>query len=568
MPKTQGNKASDLTSKVIEKVDDLVGIKGLHINELPLRKVPDYMRKKGGIWYWTGALVSMAFVYQIITGLVLLLYYNSAAAYTDTEALINSVPYGALILSTHLYGAYAMIVLLYLHMFRNYFASAYKKPRQLQWILGVLLLGLTLGVAYFGYSMTGDQLSLDATDVGRGIAQSIPVIGNALNAIVFGNGTSNGLFIRMLGWHIVFTVLIGAVFGLHFFLAEANSIMPSSRDTNHRFPAIDVEKPDYKPWYPHNMAFMAQLGMFSFGFIILIPSILGLIPNVPVLFSPFPISPAQIPLVQSGAIPAYPPWFLLFLYKVMDFNILPYLQGPLHQFSAQFVLSILFAGVPGIFFILLPFLDRSNDRHPLARPIITSIGILMIVYLVILSAWGALQPGVPISMITVGVVMVIPFVLVFGGVFFLSRLYKKGKFKVTPRNLLTSYLIYVFLFIGAMLAFSQNIAAFMYRPDGLNLLSSAITGGATGFIALGVMKSADATTKLEKETPRKPINVGRSGAIAITTILTMTALALTYVIFTISPYGTGAMEFGVGLGIDLILAGIILRIYRLVAYNE
>ncbi len=447
MAKNISDKLAETAKVATAKVNDLVGVEGLHINELPLKKVPSYMRRKGGIWYWTGALITMAFVYQVITGLILLLYYDPANAYNGTEALISTVPYGALILSTHLYGAYAMIVLIYVHMFRNYFTAAYKKPRQRQWILGVILLGLTLGVAYFGYSMTGDQLSLDATDVGRGIAESAPVLGTFLETVVFGNGTSTDTFMRMLGWHIIFTALVGLVFGLHFYLAESNSIMPKSKDTNGKFPAVDTEKPDYKPWYPYNFAFMAQLAMFAFGFIILVPSIVALIPSVPVLFSPFPISPSQIPLVQAGVIPAYPPWFLLFLYKAVDFNILPYEVGPLQGLAPYFVISVIFGGVPAIYFILLPFLDRSNDRHPLSRPIITSFGILSIIYLVVLSVWGAIQPGIPISMMTVAVVFLIPFFVVVLSILYLSNLYRKGKFKLSVNRLITSYLIYIFLFI-------------------------------------------------------------------------------------------------------------------------
>ncbi|MFG1460608.1 MAG: cytochrome bc complex cytochrome b subunit [Thermoplasmataceae archaeon] len=568
MAKTISDKLAETAKVATTKVTDLVGVEGLHINELPLKKVPSYMRRKGGIWYWTGALITMAFVYQVVTGLILLLYYDPANAYDGTEALISTVPYGALILSTHLYGAYAMIVLIYVHMFRNYFTAAYKKPRQLQWILGVVLLGLTLGVAYFGYSMTGDQLSLDATDVGRGIAESVPVLGTFLETVVFGNGTSTDTFMRMLGWHIIFTALVGLVFGLHFYLAESNSIMPKSKDTKDRFPAVDTEKPDYKPWYPYNFAFMAQLAMFAFGFIILVPSIVALIPSVPVLFSPFPISPSQIPLVQAGVIPAYPPWFLLFLYKAVDFNILPYEVGPLAGLAPYFVISTIFGGVPAIYFIILPFIDRSNDRHPLSRPIITSFGILSIIYLVLLSVWGAAQPGIPISMMTVAVVFLIPFFVVVLSILYLSRLYRAGKFKISVNRLIASYLIYIFLFIGALLVFSENFAAFMARPDGLNLVSTIFTGGATSFIAFGVMKSSDYTSQLEKETVvKQAFRISKNSAIAIATILTILTIAITYIIFTLNPI-TGAMEFGVGLGFDLILAGIVLRLYRLVAYDE
>ena len=73
------------------------------------RKVPDYMRRKGGMWYWTGAMVMFAFLYEVITGLVILFYYQPTAAYASTENFLNSTPFGSIILTTHLYGAYAMI---------------------------------------------------------------------------------------------------------------------------------------------------------------------------------------------------------------------------------------------------------------------------------------------------------------------------------------------------------------------------------------------------------------------------------------------------------------------------
>ncbi|WP_162509179.1 cytochrome b N-terminal domain-containing protein [Thermogymnomonas acidicola] len=110
-----------------------------------------------------------------------------------------------------------------------------QEARQLQWITGVILLLLTVGVGYFGYSMTGDVLSVDATDVGRGIALSVPVIGPPwLENVFFGNGTTTGLFIRMLGWHIILAALVGLLFGFHFFMAEANGMMPSNKESKYR----------------------------------------------------------------------------------------------------------------------------------------------------------------------------------------------------------------------------------------------------------------------------------------------------------------------------------------------
>ncbi|MEM4772169.1 MAG: cytochrome b N-terminal domain-containing protein, partial [Thermoplasmatales archaeon] len=165
------------------------------------RKVPDYMRSRGGIWYWTGAMVMIAFFYEVATGLILFLYYQPSNAYASTEAILG-IPYGSVILTTHLYGAYIMIALVYVHLLRNLFVGAYKKPREMQWVSGVILLILTVAVAYFGYSLSGDVLSSDATDVARGIINGFPFIGSYLSLIILGNGESISLFTRYEGWHI------------------------------------------------------------------------------------------------------------------------------------------------------------------------------------------------------------------------------------------------------------------------------------------------------------------------------------------------------------------------------
>jgi len=130
---------------LIEEILDRLGVR-----EVPFFRTPDYMYNPS---YWLGAMVTAAFLYTVITGLLLLVNYIPADAYGSTHDIINSVPYGAVLLFSHLYGSYAMIVLAYVHMFRNYYKGAYKSPRELQWVTGVILLALTLGASFFGYSL-------------------------------------------------------------------------------------------------------------------------------------------------------------------------------------------------------------------------------------------------------------------------------------------------------------------------------------------------------------------------------------------------------------------------------
>lgn len=536
----------------------------LKIEELPVRRVPDYMRKKGGIWYWTGALITMAFVYQVITGLILLLYYNAGNPYISTEYLLTNIPYGSLFLTTHLYGAYAMIVLVYIHMFRNYFFGSYKKPRQLQWILGVILLATTIGVGYFGYSMTGDVLAIDATDVGRGIAASLPIIGNPLASIFFGGGTSVSLFERMLGWHIILAAVVGGLFGLHFYLAEANSMAPSNKESNYKAPAIDVEKPSYKPWNPYNMIFMIQLALYTFGAIILITAVIDALPSVPTLFDPFPqVSPSS-PL--AAYVPTYPPWFLLFVYKAVDFEMFL----PFGAFSAL-AATVVFAVIPLLYFLGLPFIDSNNDLHPLGRPVVTSFGILGIIYMAILSLWGAISPGTQIPAYQTAAVLIPPFIIVVGGMLLISRQYRRGKLKPTSNRMIGSSILFILFLMFTMYSLTQNFSAFLSAPDGLNLTTTLFAGGVTAFAAVGTMKSAQVTKKYEAAEPKKqnrsPLSM--NAAIVISSILAVVSVGIIYYIWGLDPVNIVAeAAFGIGLGIVLIIGGVILRIYRLAAYNE
>lgn len=545
-----------------EMVEDTFGEDPLGIKELPFKTQPNYMRGKGGIWYWTGGLTAIAFFYQIISGLIILLYYNPAQAYYSTEYFLNNVPYGALLLTTHLYGAYAMIVLIYIHMYRNYFVGAYKKPRQIQWILGVILLALTVGTAYFGYSLTGDILSADATDVGKGIAMLTPVIGKILVEIGFGDGTSTGLFIRFLGWHIILTALIGAVFGLHFFLAENHNFKPAGYKTNYKAPAMVDDYHEHKAWYPYNMVFMIQLGLITIGLIIIIPSIIGLLPGVPLLFSPFPQVAPSSPLAPY--VPPYPPWFLLFLYKAIDFNI----YGNIRALNtiAPLVTSALFGIIPLLYFILIPFLDRSNELHPLARPKTTAFGILGIVYMIILSAWGAMTPGVQIPAPEVVLVLLPPFVIVMGGMLVLGSLYKRGHLKVSADKLIVSTVVFIMILIGSVMALSYNFAAFLLNSSAMNLVAMLFSGGVTAFAAFGTVRAADYSVKAPKKVRQGPL-MSKNSAMVIALILTVVSIVIMALAVPLNPY-TQSLVFGLALGIDLIIAGVITRLYRLVAYDE
>lgn len=519
------------------------------------RRVPDYMRRKGGAWYWTGAMVTTAFLYEVITGLIILMYYQPSQAYTSTESFVNSVPFGSIILTTHLYGAYMMIVLVYVHLLRNLFVAAYKKPRMMQWLTGIILLALTVGIGFFGYSMSGDVLSADATDVGTGIARGIPFIGNYLSLIFFGDGTPISLFHRMLGWHIVLAAGIGLLFIGHFIMAEYNSIMPSHRDANYRAPAIDDEKPGYKPWYPHNLFYMLEIGTLTLAAILIITSVIAALGSaVPALFSPFPqVSPSS-PLAQN--VPAYPPWFLLFVYKAVDFS---FMAGP-----GPFYATLIFAGIPVFYLLLLPYFDRSPSLKLTDRPITFGLAILGIIFFVGLSAWGGLTPGVAIPTSQVLAFFLVPIFTVVPLVYYLSRNYQKSGLDTahfTQLAISMSLLGLSGFGLGMLIdAVIRSGNSIYYVPS---ILMAMVVALLVTLVAYTIWDSKHAAEKKHPKPISRRMKNTLGGAFT---------LGAFFLVTVIQPFSvTSTLQeslFGIGLGIVFLIAAANLKLYRSVALGE
>lgn len=523
-------------------------------NPQPLpRKVPDYMRKRGGMWYWTGAMVMFAFLYEVITGLVILFYYQPTSAYTSTENFLNSTPFGSIILTTHLYGAYAMIALLYLHLLRNLFVGAYKKPRKNQWFIGVLLLLTTLAVGFFGYSMSGDVLAANATGVGKGIAAETPVIGTYLEGIFFGNGTTASLFQRMLGWHIILVAVIGILFLGHFFLAEYNTIMPRRVESKYRAPLVDVETSEYKPWYPYNMLFMVQIALYTFSAIVLIPSVVVALPNVPTLFSPFP----QVAAGTAFSGPLYPPWFLLFVYKAMDFQVSSIID--------PFWATVIFAGAPLLYLLALPVLDRNNSLSMIDRPVTVSLGIIGIAYLVGLSIWGALTPAMFIPDMDVLLFFVVVglsiFVVVEAAIW--SIKYRKTKLN-NPGKV---YILLAFTGISAFGTGSLAIPSIIsFNPTvGISAILLAMLTAYLVLLDFTHIHQREVLAPVEKkEVKMKPVTYT-----LISAFLVFCAIVILFIIMPLNPsIVSQEAGYGIGIGLMLFISGTLVKIYRTTEYGE
>jgi menaquinol-cytochrome c reductase cytochrome b subunit len=182
------------------------------------RKVP-----KGTNWYYTlGSATMFAFLSQAVTGVFLAMYYepDPSRAYESASRITNEVFLGELVRGMHRWGSTVMIVLIFLHMGRTFFFGAYKYPRELNWIIGVVLLVLTLAMGFTGYLLPFDQRSFWATVVGVNINASGPVVGPYLADFLRGGAEFGATTLsRFYAIHmLLIPVLIAALIGAHLYL--------------------------------------------------------------------------------------------------------------------------------------------------------------------------------------------------------------------------------------------------------------------------------------------------------------------------------------------------------------
>jgi quinol-cytochrome oxidoreductase complex cytochrome b subunit len=188
-----------------------------------LRKIPKIN------WAYTlGSATLFTMVIQIVTGILLTLYYvpEPQQAYASVSYITNELPFGWLIRGLHHWGASAMVLLVVLHMVRVIIYGAYKYPREFTWITGVALLLLTFSFGFTGYLLPWDQRAYWATVVGTQIGEVTPVVGDTLRAVMLGGEEISGLTLsRFYGAHVwVLPSVLLLLVGIHIYLVIRNGI--------------------------------------------------------------------------------------------------------------------------------------------------------------------------------------------------------------------------------------------------------------------------------------------------------------------------------------------------------
>ncbi len=215
--------AANAGTALVDWVDERTSLSGA-ARWLMFRKVP-----KGTNWFYTlGSATMFAFLSQAVTGVFLAMYYRpdaSGGAYESVRYITNQVFLGQFVRGMHKWGSTVMVVLVFLHMGRTFFFGAYKYPRELNWVIGVVLLILTMAMSFTGYLLPFDQRAFWATTVANNITATGPLVGPYLADFLRGGpeiGATTlsrfyaihmlllpGLIISLIGAHLYLVAKLG-----------------------------------------------------------------------------------------------------------------------------------------------------------------------------------------------------------------------------------------------------------------------------------------------------------------------------------------------------------------------
>jgi len=364
-PDNDDQKAEGAVERIVGWFDSRLGLS----HEL-LRPAPRYSINP---FYWLGALAVVAFVIQGITGSIMLLYYvpTPATAYASTLYIFQNVSYGQFLETIHLYTAYAMIMLAFMHMMRGYFVSVHKKPREIMWITGMLMGFVTLGFGFTGYLLPWSVVSYSATNVGTSMISILPPpVASFINFLVKGTGGDSGELLRFFDLHVVvLPAVLLVLLGVKMYMLEAHGVSePPTGET----PDPQTKRGRTIPFFPDVSFYLLELAAL-FGAAMLLVSVLFPL-NLPPAYSP----------AAAGQYVAQPDWYFLWIYQILKIS-------SFEKAGLSWALS--FVTLIFVILVLLPFIDRGETKRIARRPIYVTLGLVFVAEVIVLAIWGHLTPG-------------------------------------------------------------------------------------------------------------------------------------------------------------------------------
>jgi len=352
----------------------------------------DFPTPKNLNYWWTfGGILSFVLIVQIVTGIVLTMHYtpNASLAFDSVEHIMRDVNYGWLLRYVHANGASMFFLAVYIHMFRGLYYGSYKEPREVLWILGVVLYLLMMAAAFMGYVLPWGQMSFWGATVITNLFGAIPIIGDSLATWLWGGfAIDNPTLNRFFSLHYLIPFLIFGVVMLHVWALH----VPGNNNPK----GIDIKGPqDTLPFHPY---YTVKDAFALFVFVLFFALIVFYQPNY--LNEPDNYIPAN-PMATPPHI--VPEWYFLPFYAI--------LRGvPDILFIKAKLAGVLVMAVAVLSLFVLPWLDTSKVRSARYRPAFRFFFFLFLIACLSLGWAGAKPPeGLPLVVARVGTIYYLSF---------------------------------------------------------------------------------------------------------------------------------------------------------------
>jgi len=348
-----------------------------------------YAPKNFNFWYFMGSLAMLMLVNQILTGVWLAMMYKPDAtlAFGSVEYIMRDVNWGWLIRYMHSTGASAFFVVIYLHMFRGLIYGSYRKPRELLWIIGVIIYVVMMATAFMGYLLPWGQMSYWGAQVIINLFSAVPVVGEELGVWIRGDYVISDVTLnRFFSLHYLLPFLLAAIVFVHIIaLHKVGSNNPDGIEIK-KGPKgnkwSDTAPADGIPFHPYySVKDIAGVA----GFLFLFAAVVFFAPEMGGYFIEHPNFEPANPLKTPEHIA--PVWYFTPFYAIL--RAVPSMAGSAFP-------GVVAMGASIVLFFFLPWLDRSpvhsiRYKGPIVK---TAIGIFVVVFIVL--GWLGTQPSTQI----------------------------------------------------------------------------------------------------------------------------------------------------------------------------
>jgi len=320
------------------------------------------------IWYYFGGMTLFLFAVQVVTGILLLLYYRPSAenAFESVQFIVTEVQFGWLIRSIHSWSANLMILTLFIHMFSVFFLRACYPPREITWVSGAALLIICICFGFSGYLLPWNKLAFSATKVGTEIAGVVPIVGHPILRFLRGGDDVTGATLtRFFGFHVAVLPATATVFiAIHVLLVQLHGMS---------VPPKLIGQPVKKMKFMPNFLLRDLIGWIL---------AIGVLAALAALF-PWELGEKADPFAPAPA-GIKPEWYFLFM-----FETLKRIPAKVLGFDGE-VLGIMAFNFVALLLFLVPFIDRSPENRR-RRLIFNIIGVVALVFMVVMTLIGYLS---------------------------------------------------------------------------------------------------------------------------------------------------------------------------------